>query len=91
MVEMEDRRDERGCRADLCAAGPWPARQPVQRLYFRRIEQTAGNSGSRYSPVCQGLLLWASPWREMGEVDAIIRKTTRESFGPVRSPGEHLF
>ena len=70
--------------ADLRAARPRPARQPVQRLHLRGVGRRRRSSRTRklvpFAKAYSGLTD-----AEMARVDAVIRKTTVESFGPVRS------
>ena len=84
VVEVEARPDERRRRADLRRARPRAPLRRLQRLHLRRLER------GRRSAETRELVPFAKAYSglsdaEMREMDAIIRRTTVETFGPVRS------
>ena len=83
LVEMEDRsvRGRRG--AGLCAAWPRPARKPVFGLHVRGVG--GGNWESERALVPFTKAYSGLTDEEIRKVDAAIRRTTIEKFGPVRS------
>ncbi len=83
VVEMEDRCDERGCRADLCATGTRPARSLYSDYTFAVWSEPPEHPDRVLVPFAKAYSGLTDA--EMAQVDSIIRKTTRESFGPVRS------
>ncbi|SIT47313.1 hypothetical protein BN2475_720044 [Paraburkholderia ribeironis] len=84
VVEIEDREDRSlygGCRTGLRATRSWPPRQSLTDFTFAVWDEANG--------VCT-LVPFATAYsgltdEEMREVDAIVRKTTVEKFGPLCS------
>ena len=83
LVEMEARPDERRRGRDLCRARPRPTLSVYTDYTF-----AVWSAGQEASP--RELVPFAKAYSglsdaEIREMDAIIRRTTVESFGPVRS------
>ena len=63
--------------------GHGPARESLQRFHFRCVDAPADVAGRKLVPFAKAYSGLTDD--EMRQVDAIVRKTTVEKFGPMRS------